>query len=171
VARSLLLPLLLACGAGACGDPVREKAAAALGDEAAGVRPGPLHRPGQPCLVCHDGGEVSAFSVAGTVYARAQGGVPVDKVTVQLIDADGRKFGAVTNCAGNFFVRPDEYTPRYPLWTTLSVGAKTIDMESPVFRDGSCASCHTNPKGPASAGEVYFLLDEDADLPATHYCR
>ena len=169
--RSFLLPLVLASWTGACGDPVRDQARAALGDEARGVPEGPLHRPGQPCLVCHDATGASAFSVAGTVYARAAGGVPVDKVTVQLVDSAGRRFEARTNCAGNFFVRPSELAPQYPLWTTLSIGDKSIDMESPVFRDGSCASCHTNPKGPASAGEVYFLLDEDADLPATHYCK
>jgi len=169
VARALLFLLLVS--AAACTDPVREEAIAALGGEAAGVEPGPLHRPGQPCLVCHDGGEVSAFSVAGTVYARAEGTVPVAKVTVELLDADARLFKAVTNCAGNFFVRPDQFQPRYPLWVTLAVGEERLDMESPVFRDGSCASCHGDPKGPASAGHAYFLLDENPDLPATHYCK
>ena len=36
-------------------DPVQSEAVADLGGEAPGVAPGPLHRPGQPCLVCHDG--------------------------------------------------------------------------------------------------------------------
>jgi hypothetical protein len=169
VPRALLLILLVSVAA--CTDPVREQAIAALGGEAPGVEPGALHRPGQPCLVCHDGGEVSAFSVAGTVYARAAGTVPVAKVTVELLDADARLWKAVTNCAGNFFVRPEQFQPRYPLWVTLAVGEERLDMESPVFRDGSCASCHGDPKGPASAGHAYFLLDENPDLPATHYCK
>jgi hypothetical protein len=132
---------------------------------------GPLHRPGQPCLVCHDSGEASAFTVAGTVYAREGSETPLNGVTVRLIDAEDRRFEAVTNCAGNFFVRPSQFVPRYPLWITLAVGAQTIDMESPAFREGSCAACHAEPKGPASAGQVYFLLPEDQDLPAKHYCK
>jgi hypothetical protein len=167
---SWLVPLLLALPVG-CADPVREQAVAALGGEDPGVEPGPLHRPGQPCLVCHDAAGPSVFSLAGTVYARPEGRVPVAKVTVELIDADGQAFKAVTNCAGNFLVRPEDYTPRYPLWVTLAVGDQKIDMESPVFRDGSCASCHGDPKGPASAGHAYFLLDENPDLPANHYCK
>jgi hypothetical protein len=155
----------------ACADPVREQAIAALGGEAEGVEPGPLHRPGQPCLVCHDSGKASPFSVAGTIYARAEGRAPVNRVTVQLIDSQGRHFDALTNCAGNFLVRPDEFTPHYPLWVTVAVGDQKIDMESPVFRDGSCASCHGDPKGPASAGHAYLLLDENPDLSANHYCR
>jgi hypothetical protein len=166
VPRSLLVLVLL----GACSDPVREQAIADLGGEARGVPEGPLHRPGQPCLACHDGGEASRFSIAGTVYAREGSKVPLNEVTVRLVDAQGRRSSSVTNCAGNFFVRPAEFAFQYPLWVTLAVGDHTIDMESPTFREGSCAACHGDPKGPASAGRVYFLLDEDADLPAKHYC-
>src|SRR5204862_7633322 len=119
----------------------------------------------------HVSGGASELSVAGTVYARAAASVPLNRVTVQMVDSDGRPFDATTNCAGNFFVRPSEFSPRYPLWVTLALGTQKIDMESPVYRDGSCASCHTDPKGPASAGHAYFLLDEDPDLPAAHYCR
>jgi hypothetical protein len=169
--RSFLWPLLLASCTAACADPVRDQAIAALGGEAQGVGRGPLHRPGQPCLVCHDSGEASAFSVAGTVYARAESRIPLNEVAIQLVDSSGRRFNAVTNCAGNFFVRPSDLAVHYPLWVTMAVGAQNIDMESPVYRDGSCAACHTDPKGPTSAGHVYLLLDESADLPARHYCR
>jgi hypothetical protein len=171
VVRQSLLPLLLASWVTACGDPVRTQAIAALGPEAENVSRGPLHRPGQPCLVCHDSGEASMFTVAGTVYARAATPAPLNGVTVQLIDSLGHQFNATSNCAGNFFVRPSEFVVSYPLWVTMAVGTESIDMESPVYRDGSCASCHTDPKGPASAGHVYLLLDEKADLSASHYCR
>ena len=52
-------------------DPVHDEQVAALGPEPAGESPGPLHRPGQPCLVCHGGlGPAhQSFSVAGTVFA------------------------------------------------------------------------------------------------------
>src|ERR1700683_3328645 len=46
-------------------NPVLDDAIADLGPEKPGVHPGPLHRPGQPCLLCHDGalGDPQAFSV------------------------------------------------------------------------------------------------------------
>jgi hypothetical protein len=156
--------------AGGCADPVRDAAVADLGSEAPGVPVGPLHRPGQPCLACHGAGDASAFTVAGTVYAREKSKTPLNDVTVRLIDAAGRRFDSVTNCAGNFFVRPTEFVVQYPLWVTLAVEEHTLDMESPVFREGSCAPCHRDPKGRDSAGPVYFLLDEDQDLPPKHYC-
>jgi hypothetical protein len=169
--KPALLLLMLAGWTAACTDPIRAQAIAALGDEAPGVPPGPLHRPGQPCLVCHDGNAHPTFSVAGTVYARAESSMPVARVTVELLDSEARSFKAVTNCAGNFFVRTDEFLPHYPLWITVAVGAQRLDMESPVFRDGSCASCHTDPKSPSSAGHAFFLLDEDPDLSPDHFCR
>jgi hypothetical protein len=172
VVRRSILIVLVSLSAAACGDPVRDEAIAALGPEAAGVRPGPLHRPGQPCLLCHDGGggRDPLFSVAGTVYELADARRPLNKVAIQLIDKDGRRFQTSTNCAGNFFVSPSEYSPHYPMWVTMTAEDHTIDMESPVYRDGSCASCHTDPKDRSSAGHV-FLLDEAVDLPASHHCQ
>ena len=44
-----------------CTDPLRDREIEALGDEAPGVSPGPEHRPGQPCVLCHsDGGPASS---------------------------------------------------------------------------------------------------------------
>ena len=65
--RAALLVLLLSC------DPVHDDAVSALGGETPGIPRGPLHRPGQPCLVCHDGasGDPAAFSMAGTVFLDA----------------------------------------------------------------------------------------------------
>jgi hypothetical protein len=170
VKRAVVLALGLSCWT-ACGDPIRDQAVSALGGEERGVEPGPLHRPGQPCLVCHDSHEASAFALAGTIYARAAGRVPLDRVKVLLTDSSGKNFEATTNCAGNFFLRRLREDPKYPVWVTLAVDDKKIDMESPIFREGSCAACHTDPIGPASAGHAYFLLDEDADLGPEHYCR
>ena len=55
----------------ATSNPVHDNEVAALGPEDPSVPPGPDHRPGQPCLVCHGGsGPASAqFAVGGTVYA------------------------------------------------------------------------------------------------------
>ena len=63
--------VLLAAAVVACVDESHELQVQALGGEAPGVSPGPLHRPGQPCLVCHGepGPASHKFVMAGTVYA------------------------------------------------------------------------------------------------------
>lgn len=155
-------------GLWACTDPVREDRIDALGPEAPAVRAGPLHRPGQPCLACHDGndGDTRAFSVAGTVYAFADAETPAPNVVVELTDVAGRVFRTGTNCAGNFFVTPEDFAPRYPLWVTIASGDLRVEMDSPIQRDGSCASCHAEPVGPRGAGRVY-LYDLPRTLPET----
>jgi hypothetical protein len=151
----------------ACGDPVNDALVASLGPEAPGVPPGPLHRPGQPCLACHHDGqpEAGSFSLAGTIYREKGRRDPIGKVEVLVLDARGRRFSAHSNCAGNFYVRPEEFMPATPFWLTLKLGDQSIDMESPVFREGSCATCHAETLGPRSAGLV-FMADEPDKVAA-----
>jgi len=106
----------------ACSDPTHDAAVAMLGPEATGVDPGPLHRPGQPCLVCHGGeGPASAtFVTAGTVYVNPYTAgttvyAPQFPGSVHLVDATGSAFSASTNEVGNFYVAPDEWSPMFPL--------------------------------------------------------
>jgi hypothetical protein len=153
----LLAVLLVAASPLACGDPVKDLAVEALGPEAPGVPEGPLHRPGQPCLVCHDGATARAYSVAGTVYLAPDAEEPAAGTSVHLIDAEGQRFTAVTNCAGNFFLQPGELDPIYPVWTALRAGTWQIAMESPIHGEGSCAGCHGLAPGPSSAGRVYVF--------------
>jgi hypothetical protein len=89
---------------------------------------------------------------------------------VVLQDAAGHTQTTATNCAGNFMLRPDELTLQYPIWVTVQAAGQTIDMESPIYREGSCASCHADPLGPSSAGHV-FLLANPQDLPARFHCQ
>ncbi|HKU43151.1 MAG TPA: hypothetical protein VJR89_33555 [Polyangiales bacterium] len=155
--------------ASACVDPVFEAQLDALGPEAPDVPAGPLHRPGQACLVCHDGAQsgVARYTVAGTVYAYRGEPEPAPGVHVELVDARGERFEAETNCAGNFYVRSDQLEPEYPLWTSLIAGDYRIDMQSRVGRDGSCGSCHGEPVSPSRTEPVYlFSLRGDA-LPET----
>jgi hypothetical protein len=139
--------------AGAC-DPVHSDAVAALGGEAPGVRHGPLHRPGQPCLLCH-----SDFSVAGTVFANAEDRQPAPGVVVTLTDSQGHTFAAPTNAAGNFYVSHDQFEPIYPMKAALEFGGTTVNMVADIGRNGACASCHFDPAGPASPGHVYAPAD------------
>jgi hypothetical protein len=149
--------------AGGCGDPVRDALADSLGPEAEGVRPGPDHRPGQPCLACHtDGGRAHpSFAIAGTTY-RVKGSPEVlGHVYVDLVDSAGKKLQLRSNCAGNFYVPTGNVAMREPFWVSLSFLGRTIDMESPIYREGSCAACHREPAGAASAGAVFMTDDID----------
>lgn len=138
---------------------------AELGAEDPEVPIGPLHRPGQPCIVCHDGVSARDFSIAGTVYWTEGSEIPAAGTEVQILDADQRSFTALTNCAGSFWIRPEEFAPRFPFWVRIRKGSTTTVMDSPVRADGSCAGCHGREPGPDSAGRVYLHALEPAEGP------
>ncbi len=126
------------------------------------------HRPGQPCLVCHDD-----FAIAGTVFLRAGDGVGVEGADVLIADDRGHLFAARTNRTGNFMVEVDgdlraprqrergrlsiPWKPVFPLQVAVRHGELLQVMESRVHREGSCGACHTEEAGAASAGPVYVL--------------
>jgi hypothetical protein len=151
----------------ACSDPVHDQEVSALGPEAAGVSPGPTHRPGQPCLVCHGGqGPASAqFSIGGTVFLYPdRTSQPAVNAQVEIEDALGNFWHSTTNTAGNFYVFQSQWSPNYPL--QVPVVADQNGMQQEVMgsldnRDGSCASCHQQSEGPTSAGPVYLYPSAD----------
>jgi hypothetical protein len=153
----------------ACGNPVHDATVDALGPENPNVPPGPLHRPGQPCLACH-GGEGPAslqFSVGGTVYAVRGQSRPAIGPCVQIEDIEGRYWtSAPTNTVGNFFVNESDFAPNFPIRMALvscETGAIFQQMQTLAARDGSCADCHSSPASPTSAGLVYLAVDEPDD--------
>lgn len=154
----------LAALTSACADPLWQQQVSALGPEQPPILAGPLHRPGQPCLLCHGAaGLAPSFVAAGTVYRDPHGDVPASGVEVVLIDARRQRYRAHSNCVGNFWVSPSEFQPVMPLWVSLRyrAGQQTwlVDMESPMHRDGDCGACHRAPKGPSSAGPVFLVED------------
>jgi len=153
VAVTALGALVLTCSL----DPVHDEAMADLGGEAPGVPQGPLHRPGQPCLVCHDGSAASpAMSVGGTIYAVLGNQAPLAGASVVLTAEDGSMFTATTNAAGNFYVEQTRWQPVYPLRVSVGFGGLTAVMTTIIGRDGSCATCHVDPPSRISAGRVYL---------------
>lgn len=147
-----------------CADPVPQMQIDALGPEDPAVLPGALHRPGQPCLYCHgDSGFAPRFTVAGTIYRTPAAAQVVGGVEVQLFDSSHRAYVTYTNCAGNFFVSPQEFQPIFPLWVSIVSAGQGLDndMESPMNKDGNCGSCHQPTKSPMSAG-IVFLSDDPA---------
>jgi hypothetical protein len=167
---SRLFVCAIGLGLASC-DPVLDDAIAALGPETPpGVRPGPLHRPGQPCLLCHDGafGDPRAFSVAGTVYQVPSTLEPAAGATIILTDSTGSgpPQPPITNAAGNFYIQAQEWTPVFPLqvvvqpsqgppvymWSQIEGGSEVLG--------GACATCHKDPSGPDSPGHVSLTLDD-----------
>jgi hypothetical protein len=164
--------LALIAVAPAC-DPVVDDAIAALGPETPGIPRGPLHRPGQPCLLCHDGalGDPQRFTVAGTVFQTTSARTAAPSVSVNLIDATGASAVLSTNAAGNFYATPGQYDPTFPLRVCLTSDGLTVQMETlvegngTVEPNGACASCHFDPAGPSSPGHVALRLDEGGVPP------
>jgi hypothetical protein len=152
-------------------DPVHDAAVKALGDEDPAIPQGKYHRAGQPCLTCH-GGQGPAdtrLAIAGTVYlgaddAKEKSGQGADKALVRIKDANGATKCFVTNCKGNFIVRPEDF-PRltFPLLTSIQKVSGGVDqqrtMNSRIGREGSCAYCH---KPPFNIGNKRQLFDIDS---------
>ena len=162
--RRIACAVILALTAVDC-DPVTADAVTALGGELPGTRPGPLHRAGQPCLLCHDGelGDPVEFSVAGTLFVSADDKQPASDARVEITAADQTRMTFTTNAAGNFYVEAARYAPAYPLQVSVSYRGQTVTMDSLIGRDGACATCHFDPAGPKSPGHVY-AINPDAGI-------
>lgn len=150
---------ILAVAGGGCTDPVRDQQIEALGDETEGG-PGPDHRPGQPCLLCHsDGGPASSkpFAIAGTIYVSNKPGADgAEEIFVQFKDARGHEpaVPAQSGPSGNFYVPltdwPNIAFPiRVGLYKGNVDGAPIAVMKSLINREGSCNYCHQPNLDPA----------------------
>jgi hypothetical protein len=165
--RLILLVLVAAC-ASACTpavlapvDPQHDLEVAALGPEDPKIPVGPLHRAGQPCMLCHDlGQDAVEFNLAGTLYRDNTTATPLTDAEVLFVDAASNLFTAHTNCVGNFYIGALEYEPVWPFWVTIRQAGNDSAMGSPVHRERSCAACHFNPAGPRTAGQVYLTSDD-----------
>jgi hypothetical protein len=141
-------------------DPVRQAQVDALGPESPSVDPGPYHRPGQACTLCHGPGGTAtpAFTVAGTVLAtpdHPQGAGGVEVLMVDALGSSPPSGSVITNCAGNFYVTSDLWDPAFPLRVAVVYRGTGAQMQGHVGRDGSCASCHKAAVGLGSPGPVY----------------
>ncbi|HEX4334275.1 MAG TPA: hypothetical protein VH062_00090 [Polyangiaceae bacterium] len=151
-----------------CADPVHDRAVDALGGEKAGVRQGPTHRPGQPCLTCHGGEGPGDLEMAfgGTLYAQQDSDAPGAGAVVRLLDSKNHTYDVTANCVGNFWVPRGAFASVYPVTAVATVQGFSRVMTTEMHRDGSCADCHVNPASAASPGHLW-AAPADSDLPAS----
>jgi len=160
VNRFLVLALLaLSCTA--CRDPVLEERANSLGPDPGPYEEGPLHRAGFPCTWCHAAGGRTGphFDLAGTVYARPSSNEALQGVQVHLFDSTGKQQTLVSNEVGNFFFVEGDLTLDFPLWVKLEYQGEVTAMQTPIYRETSCATCHRDPTSPSTVGRVYLWED------------
>lgn len=139
---------------------------AALAGIAACESTGPLMKPGDNCISCHDGGGTAPrWRLAGTVYecGTAGKGEGVAGVEVVVTDADGvEALRLVSNEAGNFYTGrglPDGYRVRLERAGTV----REMIAAPPV---GACNSCHRVPAKNGTTGRLYVGSAEcGPDLP------
>ncbi|SRR5258706_14672851 len=103
----------------------------------------PLMYPGRACNACHEMGiDTPRFAASGTVYAtghepdNCNGAIAA---TVEVTDATGGSFSAVTNDAGNFSINA---TLAFPIHAKVVVMGSARSMVGAVMT-GDCNSCHT----------------------------
>jgi len=138
--------------------PPEELEASVVGDYYDGDA---LHRPGQPCLLCHGADAPRpepAFEIAGTVYDEIDSleDEGVGGVLVIITDADGVELVVTTNSAGNFY---SARQLEFPLTVSIRRGDVVSTMQTLIWRNGSCAHCHGEKPDEASVGRVF--LDEE----------
>ncbi len=175
---STLTAMGLIVSAWACGDPLRDAAIEALGEETPGFGPSEVHRPGQPCVLCHSSyfGAEPAMSIAGTLFYAPSGGLDpflVGGNTVRVLDSEGESRDLLANRCGNFYIEKSTWDPAFPIRAVLyqpKIGEPDTllqlrVMASRIGREGSCAACHVHPRSLYSPGVVHVPGDPGDFLP------
>ena len=166
--------ILLVLGLDACGgDPVHDKLVASLGPET--TSPGPTHRPGEPCLACHDGtGPASTkLAMGGTIYLQQGKPDPLAGAEVDLLDLAGNVVcTTTTNSAGNFYWAANACAVPMPAKAKISrmtsdpMAPDVAEMVTRIGRQTSCATCHQGDMlGPTNVEKIYLLTSDQPTGP------
>ena len=167
-----LLAAGIALASASCTDPVLDDIVEDQGNETKNIPQSEHHRAGQRCVACHqEHGKASGspFTLAGTVFAQPGRQVGVEGAEIRLTDADGTKYTAKTNCVGNFFIKPSEWVPKFPILVEIAKNNVRRSMRSPIGREADCAGCHVldiPPKDPFSqVGHIYLFSTDELGSP------
>lgn len=156
--RPLLTALLIACSLPlsitACDGAAPDQA-----DTYDPAATGPLMRPGENCLRCHEpgfGDDAPTWSFGGTVYSfadeedRINGGLEGAVLTVT--DAEGTEVSVTSNERGNFHY-PEGLVA--PFLVKLEYDGMVTEPAYPMPA-GSCNACHSHPSPVGGApGRIY----------------
>lgn len=121
--------------------------------------PGPLMRPGENCLSCHQDGfgeDAPEFSAAGTVFGSLDSGSceGVEGVKVFLTAEDGSEIELVTNSVGNFYttepLMEEGPGPR------IEFEGKSISMGRDLPSIPACNACHSDSPVGGALGKIYL---------------
>jgi len=163
-------------------DPVHRAGVNNLGPENGDAYPteSEFHRPGEPCALCHskEGPADSQFVLAGTIFWGPDDyNKRVDSAYVRVLDANKTRKCFVTNCNGNFFVKPEDFSRiTFPLLISVE---RTKDpgkdentliirrMTGHIGREPSCATCHIQGlRDFGSPGQIRLYDTEDQSKAA-----
>ena len=163
-------------------DPVHRAGVNNLGPENGDAYPteSEYHRPGEPCALCHskEGPADSQFVLAGTIFWGPDDyNKRVDSAYVRILDANKTRKCFVTNCNGNFFVKPEEFSRiTFPLLVSVEVtkdpgkdeNTNVIRrMTGHIGREPSCATCHIQGlRDFGSPGQIRMYDTEDQSKAA-----
>jgi hypothetical protein len=167
-------------------DPVHRAAVNNLGDENGDAYPteSEYHRPGEPCALCHSkqGPADSVFVLAGTVFWGPDDyNRRAPNAYVRIKDANKVTKCFVTNCNGNFFVKPEQFSRlTFPLLVSVerakNPGGKNPGdedtlairrMTGHIGREPSCATCHIQGlRDFGSPGQISLYPTEDQSKAA-----
>ena len=152
------LACTIALSAGCIGQTAEQTEADSLGPDTSGHPSGPLHRAGFPCTRCH--GEAwwqqsPVFELAGTIYRKADDARGLNNAEVIVRDATGREVIARTNQSGNFYFEKGDANLEFPLRVSVRSGDQEQTMRGLIWRERSCAACHSGDPGEASNGRVF----------------
>jgi hypothetical protein len=88
-----------------------------------------------------------------------------------MTDSGTSRFTATTKCNGNFFVRPSEWNPQFPILVRVTKGGAQRSMKTPIGREPSCGNCHVNVINDenrfGSMAHIYLFAGADPNGPST----
>jgi hypothetical protein len=103
--------------------------------------PSGQHNAGQECQGCHAGGGAPPFTLGGTLYSAATGGVAVAGATINVTDAAGKTVKIVSANNGNFWTTT---ALTFPVKVDASLCPSTLPMSATVSGNGACNNCHNS---------------------------
>lgn len=153
-----ILAVASVLGLTACGGSDEENLGSSC--DAIDTTPGPMMRPGENCLSCHQDGfgdeEAPEFSAAGTVFASVDSEHcdGVQGVKVFLTAIDGSEVELVTNEVGNFWttepLMEEGPGPR------LEFEGRSVSMGRDLPTIPACNACHSDDPVGGASGKIYI---------------